>query len=62
MDEFIEHIPFKETRKYVKKVTRNYAIYKQLYAQELNSVAWINKAIDVPPNIQHTARETWEKL
>ena len=62
MDEFIEHIPFKETRKYVKKVTRNYAIYKELYAQEMNSVAWINKTIDVPPNMQHTARETWEKL
>lgn len=62
MDEFIEHIPFKETRKYVKKVTRNYAIYKRLYGTEVNSVAWLNKSIDVPKNVQHTARETWERL
>jgi len=31
--EFIESIPFKETRNYVKKVLRNYVIYKTLYGE-----------------------------
>ena len=31
MDEFIEHIPFVETRNYVKRVARNYQIYALLY-------------------------------
>ncbi len=30
-DEFIEHIPYLETRNYVKKVMRNYFIYESLY-------------------------------
>ncbi len=31
--EFMESIPFKETRDYVKKVLRNYVIYKTLYGE-----------------------------
>lgn len=31
--EFMESIPFKETRNYVKKVLRNYVIYKTLYGE-----------------------------
>jgi soluble lytic murein transglycosylase-like protein/outer membrane protein assembly factor BamD (BamD/ComL family) len=31
--EFMESIPYKETRNYVKKVLRNYVIYKTLYGQ-----------------------------
>lgn len=38
IDEFIEHIPFLETREYVKKVSRNYAIYKGLYGSQSKSV------------------------
>ena len=29
-DEFIEHIPYPETQKYVKRVMRNHGIYKML--------------------------------
>ena len=32
LDEFVEHIPFKETRNYVKRVFRSYIIYRQLYS------------------------------
>jgi len=32
-DEFVEFIPFSETRGYVKKVLRNYAEYKRIYAR-----------------------------
>jgi len=31
-DEFIERLPFEETRLYVKSVLRNYGVYKQLYS------------------------------
>jgi soluble lytic murein transglycosylase len=41
MDEFIEHIPFKETRHYVKKVLTNYLIYQMLYKKETNPLSWI---------------------
>lgn len=33
-DEFIERIPFEETRNYVKKVFRSYHLYKKVYAQD----------------------------
>lgn len=34
MDELVEHIPFRETRNYVKKVSAGYATYLSLYAPE----------------------------
>ena len=34
IDDFVELIPFKETRLYVKKVVKNYAAYKDLYDNE----------------------------
>lgn len=41
-DEFIEHIPFLETRNYVKKVLRNYYIYQVLYEKHSPDLAgWI---------------------
>jgi soluble lytic murein transglycosylase-like protein len=36
-DVFIESIPYPETRKYVKKVLRNYGIYRALYPKANNS-------------------------
>ncbi|MEQ1878420.1 MAG: lytic transglycosylase domain-containing protein, partial [Bdellovibrionia bacterium] len=33
MDEFVEHIPFLETRNYVKRVVHNYQVYRLLYAK-----------------------------
>jgi soluble lytic murein transglycosylase len=30
-DEFIERLPFEETRLYVKSVLRNHGVYQQLY-------------------------------
>jgi soluble lytic murein transglycosylase-like protein len=32
LDDFVEQIPFKETRKYVKRVYRSYKLYKQIYS------------------------------
>ncbi len=35
---FIERVPFKETRKYVKLILRNYFYYKKLYPKDINNV------------------------
>ena len=32
LDVFVEQIPFKETRNYVKRVYRTYKLYKQIYS------------------------------
>jgi len=42
MDAFVEHIPFRETRDYVKKVSIGYAAYVDLYATD-------GAAVVVPP-------------
>lgn len=62
MDEFIEHIPFVETRNYVKKVTRNYGVYKALYGSDLSPIAWLPKSIEIPPDTRPSSRENWESL
>jgi soluble lytic murein transglycosylase len=38
-DEFIEHLPYDETRVYIKSVLRNYGVYQWLYAQALDGQA-----------------------
>lgn len=40
MDEFVESITYQETRKYVKKVLKNYAVYKSFYEDSLPLVSW----------------------
>jgi soluble lytic murein transglycosylase len=35
IDEFVELVPFTQTREYMKKVTENYARYRYLYANEI---------------------------
>jgi soluble lytic murein transglycosylase-like protein len=40
--ELVEHIPYKETRDYVKKVTEGYSAYVSLYAPS-------GSALGVPP-------------
>ncbi len=38
-DEFVESIPFQETRGYVKKVMQNYAEYKRIYGKNVAPIA-----------------------
>jgi soluble lytic murein transglycosylase len=60
LDEFIEHIPFVETRDYVKKVVRNYWVYQRVYKNSSTSLAWIAKPLTVKPPKKAAARESWE--
>lgn len=66
-DEFIEHIPFLETRNYVKKVIANSYIYSELYGERKEKkipdlVPYL--AEKVPFNYKDRAptRETWEEI
>lgn len=65
LDEFIEHIPFNQTRGYAKKVIRSYFIYSSLYEPESirkSGMKWLSEA----PKITYTGpaptKETWEPL
>jgi soluble lytic murein transglycosylase len=60
MDEFIEHIPFLETRNYVKKVTRNFGVYRGLYSSEKKDLTWLAAAVPVQVDGRPAAREIWE--
>ncbi|MCB0378503.1 MAG: transglycosylase SLT domain-containing protein, partial [Bdellovibrionales bacterium] len=62
MDEFIEHIPYVETRNYVKKVTRYYTVYNLLYNKDTESSSWLSDLVDVHLEGTPPTRETWEVL
>lgn len=62
MDEFIEHIPFLETRNYVKKVTRYYTLYNLLYNKKADASSWLAENVDVHLEGTPPTRETWEVL
>jgi len=59
MDEFIEHIPFIETRNYVKKVTRNYYVYQLLYNKKppTDALSWLVQPVGVRP--PENLRDVW---
>lgn len=61
-DEFVEHIPFLETRNYVKKVVRYHTFYRRLYAGDPKSVDFLAKALGVPIPSRAATRESWESL
>ncbi len=61
MDEFVEAIPFRETRGYVQGVTRNTAQYRRLYDENGNfkpnvGTKPLRSAIDTQPRDQFTAK------
>ncbi|MCJ8276231.1 MAG: lytic transglycosylase domain-containing protein, partial [Bdellovibrionales bacterium] len=62
MDEFIEHIPFLETRNYVKKVVRYYTVYNLLYNKDADASSWLADLVDVHLEGSPPTRETWEVL
>lgn len=60
MDEFIDHIPFVETRNYVKKVVRNYRIYSELYGKQKPRMPWLIESVSIRPKTNDFTRESWE--
>ncbi|MDH4101187.1 MAG: tetratricopeptide repeat protein [Nitrospirota bacterium] len=49
LEEFVEKIPYTETRNYVKKVMRSYGIYEELYTRGLRQVGNDNLSVTVTP-------------
>jgi soluble lytic murein transglycosylase len=45
LDEFVEEIPYEETRGYVKRVLRSYAAYRMLYGQPLEEALTLQQKL-----------------
>ncbi len=61
-DEFVEHIPFLETRNYVKKVVRNYALYQAIYDGDTKAIEFMTKPLGVPIPSRASTRENWDSI
>lgn len=61
-DEFVEHIPFLETRNYVKKVISNYQVYSTLYGSKKDSLSYLSEALNVKIPDSVVTKETWEDI
>lgn len=63
MDEFIEHIPFVETRNYAKKVMYHYNVYNQLYNTQntLMDVSFLTKPVGIRINVPNKM-EDWSDI
>ncbi len=63
MDEFVEHIPFVETRNYAKKVLRHYLVYNRLYnSNSKTDISWMMQPIPVKVANRPSPRENWGTL
>ncbi|MGZ3771615.1 MAG: transglycosylase SLT domain-containing protein [Bdellovibrio sp.] len=62
-DEFIEHIPFLETRNYVKRVVSNAYIYSQLYGNKKDLFPYMAEALPVKTvNAVSPEKENWDDI
>lgn len=61
-DEFIEHIPFLETRNYVKRVVSNSYIYGQLYGNKKDLFPYMAGAVPVKVNSELAGKENWDDI
>lgn len=61
MDEFIEHIPYVETRNYVKRVARNVQIYSLLYKSNSSkkAMSWIIQPVGIQLTEAYPQKEIW---
>jgi soluble lytic murein transglycosylase len=62
VDEFVEHIPFLETRNYVKKVVSNFQVYSMLYSNKKDSLAYLSETLKVKLPDSVASKETWEDM
>jgi soluble lytic murein transglycosylase len=60
MDEFIEHIPFLETRNYVKRVVSNSYVYSRLYGKEMSFN--LSDPIKMKIDQSFVAKESWDEI
>jgi len=60
MDEWVEHIPFLETRNYVKRVTVNYMAYNELYGKTHGEDLALVGPVPVQLAVAPETKENWE--
>ena len=61
LDEFVEHIPYFETRNYVKKVVHNYFVYTHLYNKEApKTLLWLTQPAGVEWDGPVPTSENWD--
>lgn len=62
-DEFIEHIPFLETRNYVKRVVSNAYVYSKLYGgKQKDLFPYLAEAVPVKVNAELVGKENWDDI
>lgn len=61
-DEFIEHIPFLETRNYVKRVLSYQFIYSRLYKGKLDFMEYLSKKVPYSATEKPPFREEWDEI
>lgn len=61
-DEFIEHIPFLETRNYVKRVVSNAYVYSKLYSNKKDLFPYLAEPVPVKVNADLVGKENWDDI
>jgi soluble lytic murein transglycosylase len=61
-DEFIEHIPFLETRNYVKRVVSNAYVYSQLYGHKKDLFPYMSDTLPVKMPTELAGKENWDDI
>ncbi len=61
LDEFIEHIPFVETRNYVKRVMTNAYVYSTVYSLTKDPLANLIEPVTVKGSPRLALKEVWEE-
>ncbi|GIL16990.1 MAG: hypothetical protein BroJett040_07410 [Oligoflexia bacterium] len=62
LDEFVEHIPFLETRNYVKKVVSNFQVYSHLYNGKKEGYISLAESLKIRLIEPPPYKETWEDI
>lgn len=61
-DEFIEHIPFLETRNYVKKVMSNCEVYSILYGNKKELFPYLSEPVPAKFMQENVVKENWDDI
>lgn len=62
VDEFVEHIPFLETRNYVKKVISNSHVYNRLYGANRELPFYLSDPIKIKVGEPFSSKELWDDI
>lgn len=61
-DEFIEHIPFLETRNYVKRVMSNCQVYSNMYGNKKEMFPYLADTVPAKLSQENVSKENWDDI